>query len=72
MHCVINNYIRGDYARKETAEMPHEDYFHAVSAYCQATYGYEPDKSCKDVSRACFLPYAPDIYINPELLPSHE
>ena len=54
------------------AEMPHEDYFHAVSAYCQATYGYEPDKNCKDVSRACFLPYDPDVYINPELLPSHE
>lgn len=52
--------------------MPHEDYFHAVSAYCQATYGYEPDKNCKDVSRACFLPYDPDVYINPELLPSHE
>ena len=54
------------------AEMPHEDYFHAVSAYCKVTYGYEPDRSCKDVSRACFLPYDPDVYINPELLPSHE
>ena len=29
-------------------------------------------KNCKDISRACFLPFDPDVYINPELLPSHE
>jgi hypothetical protein len=26
------------------------------------------DKSCKDVSRACFLPHDPEVFINPDLI----
>ena len=50
------------------AEMPHADYFRAVANYVRETYGVEVDKSGKDVPRACFLPYDPEAYINPNLL----
>ncbi len=56
----------------DLTETSHKDYFLAVAAYCKSTYGYEPDQNCKDVSRACFLPYDPDIFINPELLSQDE
>ena len=31
-------------------------------------HGIDPDKSGSDVSRACFLPYDPDCFINPKYL----
>lgn len=43
----------------------HSDFFRAVAAYITKTYGVEPDKSGKDISRACFLPHDPEAYINP-------
>lgn len=43
----------------------HAEYFAAVSNYIRQVYGIEVDKSGKDVSRACFLPYDPDAFINP-------
>lgn len=49
------------------AEMPHADYFRVVANYVLDTYGVEVDKSGKDVPRACFLPYDPQAFINPEL-----
>ena len=49
------------------ALMPHSDYFRSVSNYLVQTYGIEPDKSGKDVSRACFLPYDPEAYLDPEI-----
>lgn len=45
--------------------MKHSEYFHCVSNYIKQTYREEVDKSGKDLSRACFLPYAPNAYINP-------
>lgn len=33
-----------------------------------AGHGIDPDKSGSDVSRACFLPYDPDCFINPKYL----
>ena len=51
-----------------TAEVSHEEYFNAVANYLRQTYGLEADKSGKDVSRACFLPYDPEAYINPKNL----
>lgn len=51
-----------------TAEVSHEEYFNAVANYLKRTYGLEADKSGKDVSRACFLPYDPEAYINPKNL----
>lgn len=44
--------------------LSHSDYFRAVASYITKTYGIEPDKSGKDISRACFLPHDPEAYIN--------
>ena len=49
-------------------ECNHQDWFQAISAYIKATYLLEIDKSGKDISRACFLPYDPKVYINPHYL----
>ncbi len=43
----------------------HSDYFRAVGNYIHKTYGIKADPSGKDISRACFLPYDPEAYINP-------
>lgn len=51
-----------------TADVSHAEYFNAVANYLRQTYGLEADKSGKDVSRACFLPYDPEAYINPKNL----
>lgn len=44
----------------------HQEWFRAIENYIKATYGLEIDKSGKDISRACFLPYDPDVYLNPK------
>lgn len=44
------------------------DYFLAVSNYIKKYYNIEVDKCGKDVSRACFLPYDANVYINPKYL----
>lgn len=44
----------------------HEDYFDSVATYCEKTYGITPDRQCRDVGRACFLPYDPNAYLNEE------
>jgi len=49
----------------DTAATPHGDYFAAVANYIKQTYGVEVDKSGRDISRACFLPYDPQAFINP-------
>ena len=46
----------------------HAEYFNAVANYIKTTYGIEIDLTGKDISRACYLPYDPDCYINPEYL----
>ena len=46
-------------------ECSHQQWFKAIAAYIRATYQLEVDKSGKDISRACFLPYDPEVYINP-------
>ncbi|MDM8161424.1 BT4734/BF3469 family protein [Labilibaculum sp. K2S] len=51
--------------------MDHKSYFKAVSNYLKQTYRLEVDASGKDIARACFLPYDPQVYINPKYL-SHE
>ena len=63
-----------NYARRELffpAETPaayHALFFEAVRHYLFNTYALEADVKCKDVSRACFLPYDQQAYINPALL----
>jgi hypothetical protein len=46
----------------------HAEWFRAVSQYIRTTYQLETDKSGINPSRACFLPYDPDVYINPKYL----
>lgn len=46
----------------------HLIFFNAVAAYIAKTYQLEVDRSGKDVSRACFLPFDPNSYINPKYL----
>lgn len=52
----------------DTTATPHSQYFAAIANYIQQTYGVEVDKSGRDISRACFLPYDPQVYINPTYL----
>jgi hypothetical protein len=42
----------------------HKFLFNAIAAYIKKTYKLEVDKSGKDISRACFLPYDSNIFIN--------
>ncbi len=56
----------------DTQEAPHGEYFTSVANYILQTYLVEVDKSGKDISRACFLPFDPDAFINPLLLSKHE
>ena len=44
----------------------HEEYYTAVVNYIYQTYGVHADVSCKNLSRACFLPYDPYAYLNPK------
>jgi hypothetical protein len=46
----------------------HSSYFSAISNYILQTYGVAVDKSGRDISRACFLPHDPRVYINPRLI----
>jgi hypothetical protein len=54
----------------DLTEGTHLDYFKSIAAYILTTYNLEIDKSGKDISRACFLCYDPDAYINPKYLES--
>lgn len=52
----------------ETPASYHPLFFHAVQHYLRNTYSLEVDEKCKDVARACLLPFDPQAYINPSLL----
>lgn len=43
-------------------------FFSAIEKYIKETYNLDIDKSGKDISRACFLPYDANCYINPKYL----
>jgi len=49
----------------DTTQATHGNYFAAVANYILQTYGVEVDKSGRDISRACFLPFDPQAFINP-------
>ena len=49
----------------DTAETAHGNFFIAVANYILQTYGIVVDKSGRDISRACFLPHDPQVFINP-------
>lgn len=46
----------------------HEVWFNAIRNHLEQTYRVKVDSSGRDVSRACFLPYDPEVYINPKYL----
>ena len=46
----------------------HEMWFNAVRNIVAPPYHVKVDSSGRDVSRACFLPYDPEVYINPKYL----
>lgn len=50
----------------DLSECTHQEWFRAVESYIKSTYRLEIDKSGKDISRACFLPYDPDVCLNPK------
>jgi len=54
--------------KKNRTEMGHTDFFMAVAHYIRKTYQINIDPSGKDVSRACFLPYDPEVFIHPKYL----
>lgn len=52
----------------------HKTWFTSVRNYLMATYGLsdkQVDKSCSNVSRACYMSYDPDAYINSEFINNH-
>jgi hypothetical protein len=50
----------------DLSKAAHLDYFKGISNYILHTYRLKIDPSGKDLSRACFLPHDPNIYINPK------
>ena len=56
----------------DNRKAPHGEYFASVANYILQTYSVVVDKSGKDISRACFLPFDPNAFINPLLLKKHE
>ena len=48
----------------------HQNWFQALEHYIWQAYGgIKIDAACKNVSRACFLPYDPNCYVNPLVCP---
>ncbi len=52
----------------DITEATHQNFFQAIANYIKEVYQLEVDKSGKDISRACFLPHDPEVYINPKYL----
>jgi hypothetical protein len=48
----------------DITESTHQNFFNAVANYIKEEYQLEVDKSGKDVSRACFIPFDPEVFIN--------
>lgn len=46
----------------------HQEWFSAIKNYIEQTYHLKVDSAGKDVSRACFLPNDPQVFINPKHL----
>jgi len=47
---------------------PHATMFQAIYNYIKKTYSVEIDKACKDVSRATFLCFDNEVYLNPKYM----
>ena len=51
-----------------TDGLSYQEQYNALRNHLCFHHGIDPDKSGSDVSRACFLPYDPDCFINPKYL----
>ena len=58
---------RSDHFPSETLTTYHGFFFSAVAQYLRDIYGLTADEQCKDIARACFLPYDPNAYLSPNL-----
>ena len=63
-----NFFSRERFFPSETPASYQALFYNAVRLYLLNTYSLAVDEKCKDVSRACFLPYDPQAYINPSLI----
>ncbi|PKP34942.1 MAG: VirE protein [Bacteroidetes bacterium HGW-Bacteroidetes-17] len=52
----------------DLSEYSHAEYFEAIQNYIWQTYHLQIDKSGRDISRACFLGYDNNIFINPKYI----
>ncbi|PCH69129.1 MAG: virulence protein E [Bacteroidetes bacterium] len=52
----------------EECKEDHLSYFEALEYHILDTYDIPIDKSGKNVSRACYIPHDPDVFINPKYL----
>jgi len=52
----------------DMAKHSHLEWFRCLEYYVNTKYGFKVDKSGKDISRCCFLPFDPQAYINPKYL----
>ena len=43
-------------------------WYRAISNYLKQTYGLTADSSGVNISRACYLPHDPEVFVNPILL----
>lgn len=50
-------------------EADHATWFLALQNYIRLNYGVDIDPACKNVSRACFLPFDRHCYVNPLVCP---
>ncbi len=52
----------------DISQFSHAEYFEGLQGYISQTYNLQIDKSGSDISRACFLGYDSNIFINPKYL----
>lgn len=54
----------------DSPHVSNKNYFRAIDEYMKQAYNIEIDQACKDVARACYLPYDPDCILNenPDML----
>ena len=50
---------------KNNSGMEHLDFFRAMERYLYYDHGLDVNPGGKDVARVCYLPYDPEVYINP-------
>ena len=56
----------------DTEKADHKTWFMGIANYPKSEYNIQADKSGKDISRACFLPHDPDVFIHPKYLGKSE